>query len=1380
MGTLPVEFALLETVREEPGDNTKLLQLLSQFKGHVKKELVATHLVPQYFEALLLIPKRYAEHPHVIVLAHSVLCYLVKRVAMQHPTSFNSELVHALLAHLIHISPTDKKKFWLPSIKAIETLYLVHPTFVESCLGRILLSDNSPANVRFTLLAINELMALHKDQAHLQVLQIFIPTFLKLLNDMSNQKHDDNDQATEELILDILKKHLNRADIDEFIQRLKLPRIREFMLRNVATMCQEENKSVIKNHTIKDFFDQDFEIEYLIRENKPSLNLSQEWSSVNGKSYANIESLRADLTNLMTPFSSVKETEQNWKLRQANIIEIRRILWGNCPRENLEAFLAICKELPFIDSISKASLSLRTTLSIAATQLIRDMCDILNENMPLFMIEPLFQNLKALLSSTKKINSQNAAYCLLVLIKSIGFHNKIFQSCFMLINEKNVFPRLCSSLLLRLFLIKYNTTTKLESNLIYMEEWVKKGITDAQTSVRESMRITFWYFYKCYPKEAKNIINTSLLPQLRKAVELAIPRHLEIDYQSTTLFNNSRRSSLAHVIPHSNTLKRGPGYARPTQASVLLGKTGTSRSTSDFTPREQARLAIKNMNTSNRKVSAPAENYSVKSHISGFENQNSFADSPLQTKGMSRDIEITEDLTTGNSNTLVKKYLHDLNDKSGISKTEGFHKSSENGVMDFETLKSNFDLLKPTSDMSTIKKAIQSFQQLILLDAIKFEEFNALLCPLRNVMVRFPEDFKPFLTIAKFNEFCPVAYLIELCCINDIKPKELYIRVKTDAANFISALLDYFDQVSSSSNEENSYYLSLYYIKYRESMLNYGFSLLQCCFVDAEARSLISKSSFSRLMKVMIDIMGNEFDFKLYYETLHKIYELQRASFISQLKALPQFTTKSKIAKELRSLDPEFPLNEVISFSDDFENSDDLLDNEDRTDKLLSNMTMVNPFNANRQTSSGSVVHNTHVLESKLGTDTDNQIDEDSSNLGAEGEKTRKLTEMTKVVSIYQKPSVNKRKFEDQDEFKDDEVSNSKLKKDEEVINLSQIFNNCTNELTVKFDTKSPEIIEAKNSAVTDSVHSVKVPVNVSNNTTQGHSNITHDITTSSDNSVLEANFSGMPLSYFELESVIEVTEVHEFQTAFGFMLESSSKIKAMSFTIENLNCLIFMLWKYRFEREFLVWIREKDGYLNYIESLSQIFRSLVNFEVLPMGIANRSILLMDLMIVLLRPMLDENRSKLLTSNLIQVWKSLVDLTGKLAHYSDGTFVMIEESRSLLASECISCDHTAITLLLALLKNSIASTSDQIQTLYLLETLNDILKFNKDVVNNVIDSEIIDAVSSFVNHPQVELRYASFNVLSEIYKISPTSITSNQNSYLITLKNLPCAKTLNH
>ena len=118
--------------KADDNDADVRIVLLTQFKGHVKKELLHVPSIPSYFESLYYILDYSASSSvKLLILTHSSLCYLVKRVAMQLPTYFkDSEVTNELLLHLFFLRGDNddylqNKNLWASACRALEDIYLV-------------------------------------------------------------------------------------------------------------------------------------------------------------------------------------------------------------------------------------------------------------------------------------------------------------------------------------------------------------------------------------------------------------------------------------------------------------------------------------------------------------------------------------------------------------------------------------------------------------------------------------------------------------------------------------------------------------------------------------------------------------------------------------------------------------------------------------------------------------------------------------------------------------------------------------------------------------------------------------------------------------------------------------------------------------------------------------------------------------------------------------------------------------------------------------------------------------------------------------------------------------------------------------------------------
>lgn len=1109
-----VQFtSLYSTITDSTIALQKKLDLLTKFKGHIKKEFINIDNIPNYIDALLIIPQKFNDSVDLLLLGHSSLCYLIKRIAVQSPESLSQTLIKKIILKLIELQDlTNKKieitshtnkKFWLLTIKILESIYLISPLHLEATLKFALEEQIKNKNlniIKLILLIINELCQIKKTNNNdpMMLLKIFTPSLTKLLNNIEPNYTDLN--TIIELLCDIFKKYMDQKKYDEFIGTITSQQTKEIFSREYQRVHDVD----------ENIFDIDTELQLILNNSKPpkqllSKNLDTTYNP--SLTYSNINQLSIDLTNLLTPFQTQKETEKNWKIRQTNIIKIRTIFALNknlIVQEKFE-FITILKNINFFDSISKAVLSLRTTLSLNACQLMKDLLELFKDDLTLTLLDHIFNVLKTLLSSTKKLSSQMGYYCLLIMLINIDFHNRLFQSCFVLINEKNIVLRNSSSILLRILLIKFSSTTKLQNNLIYIEEWLKKGITDAQTQVRESMRVTFWYYYKCYPINAKNILNNSFSNQLKKAIELSIPSRLGINYEkqypqmfsNSTSKSSSRRSSLLNPHFQNNTLLgKYPSYAQPTQSSISqknkAGSIQTNRSASEILSRNNSstisendnhkRLKTNDSTIFKRKTSAP-----VTSKLSTQENNLS-------------QFDITDELPDASSISMINKYMdHQV---SEIPSTTN-KLVSNNSVID--SIDENADHLEDIYSSFTREaeheKSLQLVQNYLLIpitENVPQIDFERILPMMRKIITKYPLEFKSLLSMTQFVLALPVIDIIELYSINNLSLEDLVSKLDLNSSdkinNFIRENLKLLSDLTSSHNPT----MTIFYMKYRTRIFNFTMELIIRLFSNHVTCELISESSFKNILIDLFKIDGNEFDNKLYFDLLFCCYDYNKNVFIEKLKQLSFISIKLKIAHELQLRDSSFELNDVILSNRDKNNNDNLAvtttktansvvemesknnekdsesseNNEDETDvKRYMEMTMINPFKQIRSTSGNSVIHNPDALNEP--TDNLDVVKKETDVTTADP----RLYEMTKIVSIYQNMEDNGH----QEEVKSKSLTQEDSSGPDADINLSDIFSNSMvrKEPTIKLENEMNKMISTNIKAINKSdEHTVKFTEN--------------------------------------------------------------------------------------------------------------------------------------------------------------------------------------------------------------------------------------------------------------------------------------------------------------
>lgn len=568
------DFGGLELLVDSGASREEQCELLGRFKGHVKKTLVNEQMIGSYFDNLCGWMIASDIFDNAFLIAHSSLCYLIKRVAMQSQHKFQPNLIRMLISTLLKVS-TEDKKLWQSSVKALEAVYLAKPFEFESQLLNLFPDDELRTK---SLLLVDELIKIERTNGRnpLQLLQKFIPGWIQSVNAEFSFPQDDI-----ELMYEIISHYYNEQSIKNLMTSITNKKALEIFGKHF-----QNNNEFFERPPSKDqVLNVQEELQNLIDSAPqfPGVPLPQ---AIN---FTTTTYLAKDLEIIALPFQSPKETEQNWRQRQANIIKLRAIILGNVSQKFPDEFLEIWKEQNILDCISKSILSLRTSLSTHGCYVVKDFCSHFNAAIDPSIIEGLWSSLSKLLSSTKKISNQNAYTCILTMLSMVPFHSRLFNNCFSLIRDKNTMARLYSSTFLRVLIIRFHKRLASQHH-VFVEEWIQKALTDAQTTIRESMRITFWYWYKVSPLSGKRMLN--LFPsQLRKSLETSIPSHLGIDYEplstASSLGAESRRSSL---LP-----KRFPSYAAPTQSSNLP-RSSIKRSLTDLAT-SQPSLAKRSLKT---------------------------------------------------------------------------------------------------------------------------------------------------------------------------------------------------------------------------------------------------------------------------------------------------------------------------------------------------------------------------------------------------------------------------------------------------------------------------------------------------------------------------------------------------------------------------------------------------------------------------------------------------------------------------------------------------------------------------------------------------------------------------------------------------------------
>lgn len=220
-------------------------------------------------------------------------------------------------------------------------------------------------------------------------------------------------------------------------------------------------------------------------------------------SYVNTHRELEDIFRDMHPFFEGKETEQNWLKREQSCTKLRRLNAGNASSDFHDVFLAGIKAL--LDGILKAVNSLRTTLSKEGCAVVQEVAKTARSGLDP-MVEILLQNLIKLCGGTKKVATMRGDKAVSVIISNVSYNIRVMQHIWAACQDKNVQPRTYATAWLKIIIQKeehHKSHVEHSGGADLMEKCIKKGLTDPNVGVRDSMRSTYWMFAKVWPAKAE-------------------------------------------------------------------------------------------------------------------------------------------------------------------------------------------------------------------------------------------------------------------------------------------------------------------------------------------------------------------------------------------------------------------------------------------------------------------------------------------------------------------------------------------------------------------------------------------------------------------------------------------------------------------------------------------------------------------------------------------------------------------------------------------------------------------------------------------------------------------------------------------------------------
>lgn len=225
-----------------------------------------------------------------------------------------------------------------------------------------------------------------------------------------------------------------------------------------------------------------------------------------------------DIFRTMQPCFEGKEDEGNWKQRDNSVLRLRRLLRGNAPADLHAPFLAGIKAL--LDGILKVVNTLRTTMSTNGCLLVQELAQTMSTSID-SLVEILLQSLVKMCAATKHISAQNGNATVEVILQNVSYNTRLMQHVWLAVQDKNVQPRQFAADWLKIILKRHaqnKTHFEHSGGLELTEKCIKKGLTDANPKVRESMRSTYWVFQPLWPSKADAIMD-GLEPKYKQLLE---------------------------------------------------------------------------------------------------------------------------------------------------------------------------------------------------------------------------------------------------------------------------------------------------------------------------------------------------------------------------------------------------------------------------------------------------------------------------------------------------------------------------------------------------------------------------------------------------------------------------------------------------------------------------------------------------------------------------------------------------------------------------------------------------------------------------------------------------------------------------------------------
>jgi CLIP-associating protein 1/2 len=966
---------LFLAITSEEVSNDVKLDLILSLKNHIKKDYVDMNHVPQYLQALSIGVD--IDDLDISSNSFSVLCHLVRRVSMQDNHGVVLKLQsYLILPIIINRLSNAKKSLRLSASKALEAYWLTAPQQVEQTVLEIGLQNRNTGIVVQSIAWLNHIV--NDINPHFKLLP-FIPQLCKILTtnnpdtyvaiedlfvDFYNLKHNKifrhdlekslssnsvNSSITNEIMNKILSNgNLTGTIVSNASKMNNDPHLTPKITHRAIHSDSTRPKSIptTNSATPSSFSHQGSDIhpsatprtktpvgidelpespvKFQPSDSTISPQLEQILKKVRYTLAADIPAvyinsprqLHSVFEELIRPFNG-KETEQNWNLREKNIIKLRSILRGNVSMDFKDDLVSNLRD--FVDGFCKSMASLRTTLSTNGCQLVKDCCIIIGAEFD-SIVDSIMATMMKLCSATKQIASSNANMAICSVFIYLPFNYRYLLKIVAASNEKNVLPRSYSGLWMQILLIRFHDNTAFVSphganglsGVDISTKVLQKLLGDANPAVRQIARECFWTLWERFPSIAEALLS-KLEPKVVKALDKSKPSNLgtPLEIKTSTTIKKLRPSLKESIIERNKELRlkqKSTSRASSRSASLIDFEADSSSFTKSSTVENKS--TVPGHHQSNRLDSRHTSrmNQFLKEDVSVVTTRmnGSVVDEKQAEHIVHKQHHAEIPSVPGRDNdTLLEVHSHNSSPKIQVEDKEILSDSGET-VIDISTSKPIDPILKFLSSNQTeyIKEGISLLKYALIADEEMSTDINGLL---KKISFREPELLRPlFLSsdslFKKCHKFFNEDDFLRVCSIliNPLNGNHVDLIISVmNVYNLLDSIIKLLSIVINPSYimDDDNGELAMQILKYQSVIVT---SLIEFLLTGLD-KIPVSDSYVLKLTSNFLELVHLLKSTKVYnsfFQLIEKLYKINPTLFIAELE-LTDKSTKEEVGVHL-------------------------------------------------------------------------------------------------------------------------------------------------------------------------------------------------------------------------------------------------------------------------------------------------------------------------------------------------------------------------------------------------------------------------------------------------------------------------------------------------